>query len=483
MDGVNHYRTNNVDEAVALAERFKAEGKYNWFRGQRQNWWMKPTVARLTATEQAALSPKYERYIGWLSITPGLERLAEDPNAAFAIAQHHGMPTSFIDFTTEPSVAGFFASGKADDEGEDACIICIDTADLLDFWTTIPEDYKPIELVTVDVPNLWRLEAQHGVFLYCPYENFETVFYDCDRILFPTGSQVATPEREQIYPRQSSLETLLQQFVMNEQLIVGTEAARPFMREETTVYMRDEDGFDGDVIRAEIQAAPSWDPDRITSWLSPPAERFDAAYTTLQWRVPLRGQELTDRVLEGMGSTPNARMQLVKFAVDAPTEREAMAVGAVLEKFWDGVRRLPYSDDDIAAGLGTVVASYLRAKEMGGFFDDAGHPTVDLFGESMIIEFGAEDGSYARGFVSFAGLRDALREDLPTYVLDQWKPQIVGNVFGTLQVLRRPRLLFDFDRFARLFVREIVPSQVLTRAGEKQAIFYSPARLTRFGLA
>jgi hypothetical protein len=43
-----------------------------------------------------------------------------------------------------------------------------------------------------------------------------------------------------------------------------------------------------------------------------------------------------------------------------------------------------------------------------------------------------------------------------------------------------PENLFDFRRLARVFVEQIVPTQVLSRQGS--AAFFSPARVNQFGL-
>jgi hypothetical protein len=61
------------------------------------------------------------------------------------------------------------------------------------------------------VPDLWRLEAQHGCFLFCPYDNVERL-YDFDRIFFPNTHPLRGVRREDVYPeRKSHLEVLLDQ--------------------------------------------------------------------------------------------------------------------------------------------------------------------------------------------------------------------------------------------------------------------------------
>jgi hypothetical protein len=104
-------RVDNVAEAVRLAEKSKRSGDYDWFRGQTRNWPVRPSFMRLKdeSSRQAALE-KLGRYEAWVKSTPGLEHLASDTDAAIAVAQHYGLPTNFVDFTTDPRIAGFFAS-------------------------------------------------------------------------------------------------------------------------------------------------------------------------------------------------------------------------------------------------------------------------------------------------------------------------------------------------------------------------------------
>jgi len=102
----------DVQTAVEMAERFKSEGRYDWFRGQTQPWPPLSSVyrRRLKSREEFQIALEaYHRFDAWVQATPGLEKLAADENAIMAVAQHYGLATHLIDFTTEPSVAGFFA--------------------------------------------------------------------------------------------------------------------------------------------------------------------------------------------------------------------------------------------------------------------------------------------------------------------------------------------------------------------------------------
>src|SRR5882724_10849961 len=180
------HKVHDVYEAVRLAEQLKSSGEYDWFRGQTQNW---PLVSSLGRTPQGRMDgvmQKLGRFEHWIKSTLGLESVAVSSDMIIAVAQHYGLPTNFVDFTTEPSIAGFFASHGTPSSTRSSCIICLNTQDLAEFWEDLHPltgDHKP-EFIELTVPNLWRLESQRGVFLFCPFQNFEKI-YDLDRIIFP----------------------------------------------------------------------------------------------------------------------------------------------------------------------------------------------------------------------------------------------------------------------------------------------------------
>jgi FRG domain len=79
---------------------------------------------------------------------------------------HYGIPTEYIDFTTDAGVAGFFAVDTTNlpNEGK-SCIFCLNMDDLMSVWDIVKdigsrkEAKANIELVRIDVLNLWRLQV------------------------------------------------------------------------------------------------------------------------------------------------------------------------------------------------------------------------------------------------------------------------------------------------------------------------------------
>src|ERR1044071_2784803 len=211
------YRVRDVDEAIELALKLRSEKPYDLFRGQvRSEWKPYTSLMRLLLRDPGALEgaqAQIIRFSLWLGGTPGLAEIAETDDAALAVAQHYGIPTHFLDFTTDPAVAGFFAADtQAPEPGIESCIYCLNSSDLLSLWDTIRKvqgkagiEVPELEVVRPDVSNLWRLQAQSGAFLYAP-TNWD-VHYPMDRILFPYTGYPSYPTKQDIYPeRKSQLE-------------------------------------------------------------------------------------------------------------------------------------------------------------------------------------------------------------------------------------------------------------------------------------
>src|ERR1044072_6189909 len=170
----------SVQDAVELAQAYKAEGRYDWFRGQVRDWMPLSSLRRLRdgndkeAIEQA--STRFALFRAWLQDNAALSYLVHDEHIDefFAVAQHYGIPTNYIDFTTEPAVAGFFAADtQAPPTDWVSCIYSLNTGELRQCASFVQaieaSEGTVLETVEVNVTNLWRLQAQHGVFLFSNY--------------------------------------------------------------------------------------------------------------------------------------------------------------------------------------------------------------------------------------------------------------------------------------------------------------------------
>jgi hypothetical protein len=130
--------------AVELAESWRTAGTASWFRGQNRLWPIATTLGRRqgSSEEIARVNNRLQRFCDWLGSVPELRHLLEEEHlhAVFAILQHYGVPTHYVDFTVNPKVAGFFAGVGPDAEpGQDGCIIAIDPDDWVGILRIVAE--------------------------------------------------------------------------------------------------------------------------------------------------------------------------------------------------------------------------------------------------------------------------------------------------------------------------------------------------------
>ncbi len=493
---MDRIKVDSVEEAVRAAEQLKRSGHTYWFRGQAKNWPVRSSLARLEPEDRQLAMKKVRRYGAWINDTPGLRHLAANADSAMAVAQHYGLPTNFVDFTTRPQIAAFFASEKAGSAtaGDLACIICLDVEDLKRFWQHMGEKYPPPEFLQIEVPDLWRLEVQSGCFLFCPYDDIERI-YDFDRICFPNTHVFRNIGREEVYPkRQSQLEILLDQYFMNERMIEGGRNWDHKGLTQVRIETPQED-CDPDVFPNGLPEHASWSAAVLQPWLELHPELLADAQTEIDFRIEVRNPQdlasvaksVAEQLLHDLLPLPGIRKKLVRWRIDGELaayglhEDFASQLAHKLARLWDGLRGLPYNDEDLFAGMGMCVAFAIA---LGGDFGNPDSQHWERAAERCLqdafeVEFGAVDGSYSRGYVSAAGLASAIRPDIIAYVSSTWKQQIARNPRGILQTSWNAKKTFDFRLLTVLFAREIAPFQVLSRT---TAVFYSPARLATLGL-
>ncbi len=485
-------RAVDVTEAVAVAERLKELGEALWFRGQTRDWpKLAPTIWRLPPESVESAKRQFSRLADWAQRTPGLEELSADPDALLAVAQHYGVPTPFLDFTTDPRIAGFFATdhdGPLD--GIESVIVCLDLVEARRLWGDVARmRQEPVpQLLTLDVPNLWRLEAQHGTFVWCPYDSLDSP-YPLARIVFPSTGSYNVARRD-IYPeRASPLERLLNQFFQAEENRGGMNAIAKELDEAEVAYDRLD--FEAHEYRPEAFAQapdphPSWEPAAIRPWLAldreywrdsaagPPRElQFWLESPTL---MALRVASLIARICR---DDPSLRSGSPRWSIDVDTGKEFCELLRLgFQQVWDGMARLPYTANEIALAMGTTAALIL-ARELEG--DDAG-AVESIFGDSVAVEIARSDSrSHSRAWARVASIRETVRDDFEALLVPGERQATFALAANLLMTARNPRLLFAFDRLKTLFARELIPTQVAL--DRQHPTTFSPARVDVIGPA
>jgi len=498
------YRVSDIDEAIELASEFRDKGIYDWFRGQvRSDWLPHSSLFRLHLKHRDDWGEKYYqkfiRFWDWIKNTQGLEEICNDTNAIFAVAQHYGLPTSYLDFSTDPAVAGFFAADTDSPEiGIESCIFCLDSSDLIRTWHILHKALDPekkgvfpiIECIRVDVANLWRLQSQAGVFLYVP-TNWE-VHYPMDRILFPYNGYPSCPSKRDMYPdRKSQLEILIDQFFDNERKVeshirmhkhfdsIGKETNKAVFYE---IGKRPE--YLSEYIKiGELEPHISWE--LSSKWLTLIEENYS---DIIRREIPIsldfsaKPMDIANRFINGIKRLIKKDKSLRKSSVIWKFETQSNIVfRSSLEngliRLWDGLRNLPYDDIEIAQSLGNWLSLYLLDFDNQCIVTDMLNISSKLFGPSICIEFGSSDGASSQGYVSIDALHSALRPDLPAIISEEYI-EYINDMRFLLQIIISPKMLFDFRKLANLFATQIAPTQMIRTS----AIFYNPARLNILGL-
>lgn len=420
----------NAEEAVELAQSFKVEGRYHWFRGQVRDWPPYSSLHRINASSDTGRRERAERrlhlLIDWVRQTPELAYLLnpEHVHDLFGIMQHYGIATNYIDFTTEPAVAGFFAADTTTPPTEGrACIYCLNTQNLESRWNDIRQlnerKNASIELTTLSVRNLWRLQAQHGVFVFANY-NWDKD-YPLDRIIFAYSGYPPYPTRERIYPEhKSSLEQLLDQYFSLENTTFANEDMRRFMED---IKLRGGHAFDATwetwpegyypeafPNKSRMISLGSWSDRALRDWDVDPVEDYNETIgptLRLKLKPTTDPAELRKAVTFGVKhilySTRSLRSKAVDWAFESLAEPLSPdRLNSLFRSPWNGMRRLPYSEAEIAEAFGSIVA--LVAAGFGQTIEeDADRQSFSrCFGDGIPVGFsyrdqcGSRDGARAQ---------------------------------------------------------------------------------------
>jgi FRG domain len=272
----NNVERSSVGEAVALATQWQEDGLCDWFRGQSTPWALVPSQLRLTDEEEGAASESRSRFLLWILSLPGIPAITCNAEAILAVAQHYGMPTAFLDFSTDLDVAAFFATHDRNQKQDShACLVCIHSEHFVTEWNSrCPSNLRHrLSTIRVDVPDLWRLQSQKGTFLEVPYLDIELVLAP-RRILFPFTSRWPRPPADHIIPvRKSSLEQLLDHYFEVEHLVRAARENREWLEslrsngiEIREVRMRPPKPFPEQYLdSSKIAALEKWDASVINS--------------------------------------------------------------------------------------------------------------------------------------------------------------------------------------------------------------------------
>lgn len=492
------HHCNSAEEAIALAQALSDAGTYDLFRGQRHTFPIMPSIAR-PDVDPVLARERLELFAQWVHGTEDLASLHNKPNAILAVAQHYGLRTPLMDVSTSPDIAGFFATDGGED-GHVGTIICFNRQRFTESWADLNDRYRAssgrdlTSIIEIDVSNLWRLNAQKGLFIKSHVDpTVLEMFSHMLHIYFPQKAGTKIIDRDAIYPKERShLEVLLDQYFLIETYESRSAALSEMFGTSVRISQSAIDKeiasfFIGDTIP---DAHSSWANAEVREWLKEPAESLPRYGSRRRASLLLPGSketaELEDQIqdhIKSAGAPSEQHRGHIEWHVTFPDGAVALYTGEgitreksdftefsvadMLQVIYDGMRYLPYTDRQIARAM----ARYLVMVT----FD-----CYETIPDAEGIEFVGRD-IRGRGFCSRSRLRGAIRSDFFQLVKpDRLNGSGAISISDLMFAASHVPSGYNFDKFVELFVEDVIPSQAAV-AVEGLVIGLNPARIEVFG--
>ncbi len=506
LDDVELYAS-DVYEAIQIAELLKEKKSYNLFRGQTKAWPLIPSISRPNIDQEEEIK-RLNKFANWVDSVKELQSVNGNYDKITAIAQHYGIGTTFIDFTHNPKVAGFFATHnilkneKSEDTG---VIICLNQSVFEKSWKDINVRFKHdkgvdlTRIIELDVNNLWRLQTQEGVFLETrAAPDLLEMFSFFKYIHFThTDKEFGLIDEHYIYPKNKShLEILIDEFFENDSREKGMRHLEDVLGMKRMTFGQ---GFRGDesvfIENKFPEAHESWSPENLKNWEFEPSEKIDDTNHKInfsfQLGISLTASKQKEHLYKELHKIETLSTNIRSYPINWEIKDEdgniltmndedkellddetspQIESSEIVNLLWNGLRRLPYSNEQIFDCISNfLIASIYRPNGSDVFL---GRQTGVEFSTNIAIN---------RASVSDELLFASVRDNFWELIKEEKKEEILKDGYELLSILIDPKRLFDFNKFANLFVRNVIPLQPLFSSYDK--IIFSAARISTFGLS
>lgn len=480
---MRHYKAKSMKEALELANRFKEEGKFDLFRGQARDWEVVSSASRIN--DNSLVMEEMQKFYQFCATNELLKPYidSEKFDEFIAIAQHYGLKTNFVDFTSSPEIAMYFAThDKSCEVGQESVIVCLNRnefeEEVRNGYTQhlISKQNLPIpSIIEVDLTNLWRLEAQKGCFMEQPFIGFDKL-YGFDKIYFPYSEPFDSIQKFDIYPeRKSPIELELDKFFMDmrmsgiakiEKKFTNTiHIGRPPMEAYNKIFQD----------YSKLQKHSSWN-NIDNKWNNETQVQWEYQNERKQIRLDIQKLANNDSVYYNQFVTTISQHRDMLINIDLiNAENYNSNISEKIKSIYDGMNFLPYSNEHIANAIKELLHIELHFENMANKIE---------------MEFGERDsgkGYYSRAYIFENDYQSLLREDILEYINLKYLSEnanaedIKKNISKSIINLGcNVSLIFDFHKFADLFAKMVIPFQVYLN---RNIVLFNPAKIKIFGEA
>lgn len=446
------YYFDSADEALNFCQNLLKTGAADLFRGQNKDWpTITPSLFRGDAVAREKATTVLAQFIEWANAVPQMARYWGWHQQITAIAQHYGIPTPYLDLTTDPETAAIFAAVPEDSGlAGRAVIYCFKRNEL--------ETLSGFALHELDVANLWRLKSQKGLFLEVLEESDVERLRACAiRIHFPARC-IREEESRIIYPpRKSALEIVIDQWIYRHMIakIISGLADTPH---QLMIKRYTYPGV------ARWRTIPEFDPEWVDwepGWVLQDDNEVISPGQDNKQRINIpRGRTIHETLehLENEISVIVDRYRLDQRSFDFELTidgylAESLMATVLFNRCWDGLRVHPYPVKSMVRSLAVTAVAILWRLD---------HPSTDwekaLWGETESIDVAPVGGHLDSGAVSSRSLMEAFHDKYHGALTEHARRSASLNPLFLTNYVVDPWMLFDFRKLSQMFVEEFIPS-------------------------